>query len=82
MNDKWAAYGGTSYDFNASGNRGQTLGITRIGESFLLRLGINYDLSRDNTSIQFALEPRFLPTRGLGVIGGQVIPPAGAYGLE
>jgi len=82
LNDKWAAYGGTSYDFNVSGNRGQAIGITRIGESFLLRLGVNYDLSRDNTSFQFALEPRFLPSRGLGVIGGQVIPPAGAYGLE
>ncbi|MFN7626437.1 MAG: organic solvent tolerance protein OstA, partial [Pirellula sp.] len=67
LNDKWAAYGGTSYDFNVSGNRGQAIGITRIGESFLLRLGVNYDLSRDNTSFQFALEPRFLPSRGLGV---------------
>ena len=82
MNDKWAAYGGTSYDFGPTGNHGQALGVTRIGESFLLRLGINYDLSRNNTSFQFALEPRFLPTRGLGVIGGQVIPPAGLYGLE
>lgn len=82
MNDKWAAYGGTSYDFGPSGNVGQSFGVTRIGESFLLQLGVTYDRSRDNLSLQFALEPRFLPTRGLGVIGGQVIPPAGLYGLE
>jgi hypothetical protein len=82
MNDKWAAVGGTSYDFGPSGNVGQSFGVTRIGESFLLQLGVTYDRSRDNVSFQFALEPRFLPTRGLGVIGGQVIPPAGLYGLE
>jgi hypothetical protein len=82
MNDKWAAYGGTSYDFGPSGNVGTAFGVTRIGESFLLQVGATYDRSRDNVSFQFALEPRFLPTRGMGVIGGQVIPPAGLYGLE
>jgi hypothetical protein len=82
MNDKWAVVGGTAMDFGDTGNVGQSLGVTRIGESFLLRVGMNYDRGRDNVSFQFALEPRFLQTRGLGVVGGQVIPPAGLYGLE
>lgn len=82
LNDKWAANGGTAIDFGPTGNTGQSLGITRIGESFLLRLGIAYDQGRNNTSFQFALEPRFFQTGGLGVVGGQVIPPAGLYGLE
>ncbi|MFN9604272.1 MAG: organic solvent tolerance protein OstA [Planctomycetota bacterium] len=82
LNDKWAANGGTAIDFGPTGNTGQSLGVTRIGESFLLRLALAYDQGRDNVSFQFALEPRFFQTGGLGVVAGQVIPPAGAYGLE
>ena len=82
MNDKWAAVASAVYDFGPSGSNGHTLGLTRIGESFLFRLGLAVDSGRDNVSLQFALEPRFLPSRGLGVIGGQAIPPAGYYGLE
>ncbi|MCU0709651.1 MAG: organic solvent tolerance protein OstA [Pirellula sp.] len=82
LNEKWAANGGTAIDFGPTGNTGQSFGITRIGESFLLRLGVAYDQGRDNVSFQFALEPRFFQTAGLGNVGGQVIPPAGLYGLE
>lgn len=82
LNDKWAANGGTAIDFGPTGNTGQSLGITRIGESFLLRLNLAYDQGRDNVSFQFALEPRFFQFGGLGVVGGQVIPPPGLYGLE
>ncbi len=82
LNDKWAAVAGTSYDFGPTGNVGQSLSITRIGESFLFRLGMVYDKGRDNVGLQFAIEPRFLPVLGLGTVGGQVIPPAGLYGLE
>lgn len=82
MNEKWLATGGASYDFSAVGNIGQTLGITRIGESFLFRVGATIDYGRDNVSFQFALEPRFFQRRGLGVAGGQAIAPAGLYGLE
>lgn len=82
MNDKWAANGGTSIDFGPTGNRIQSLGFTRIGESFLLRLNIAYDLGRDNAMFTFAFEPRFFQFGGLGVVGGQLIPPPGLYGLE
>lgn len=82
MNEKWAVVAGSVYDFGPSGSNGHTIGLTRIGESFLLRLGLAVDSGRDNAAFQFALEPRFLPSKGLGIIGGQAIPPAGYFGLE
>ena len=82
MNEKWVATGGVSADFGKTGNIGQSFGLTRIGESFLINVGTNFDRSRNNASLSFSLEPRFFPTRGLGVVAGQVIPPAGLYGLE
>jgi hypothetical protein len=82
MNEKWIASAGTTYDFGQTGNVGQTLGITRIGESMLLRLGINVDRGRDNVGIGFGIEPRFWPKPRLGRVGGQLIPPPGVEGLE
>ena len=81
LNEKWAAIGGTSVDLGKTGNIGQSLGVTRIGESFLLRVGANVDSGRDNIAFNFSIEPRFFQ-RQLGVVGGQLIPPAGLYGLE
>ncbi len=84
MNEKWLGMGGVSYDFSGTGNIGQSFAITRIGESFLFRVGATYDYGRENFSFQFALEPRFFQRTGLGlgVAGGQVIAPAGQFGLE
>jgi hypothetical protein len=56
--------------------------VTRIGESFLVQMGFNYDVSRDNLNFQFAIEPRFLSSSRLGNVGGAQIPPAGSMGLE
>ena len=82
LNEKWIATGGTAFDLGEVGNVGQSLSLTRIGESFLVRVGANVDSGRDNVSFQFNIEPRFLPTKRLGAVGGQLIPPAGLYGLE
>jgi hypothetical protein len=82
MNEKWIAVGGTSIDLGKTGNIGQSIGLTRIGESFLIRVGATVDSGRDNVSYNFNIEPRFFPTRGLGTVAGQAIPPAGLYGLE
>lgn len=82
LNEKWIASGSTIYDFGDAGNVGQSLGLTRIGESFLVRLGINVDEGRDNVGFAFAVEPRFLPRANLGRLGGQFIAPPGAEGLE
>lgn len=82
LNEKWIATAGTTYDFGDTGNVGQTLALTRIGESMLLRLGVNVDEGRDNVGVGFAIEPRFWPRPRLGRIGGQLIPPPGVEGLE
>jgi hypothetical protein len=82
MTEKWIATGGASFDFGTTGNIGQTFQLTRVGESALVRVGFNYDASRDNLGINLAIEPRFLPSSRLGRVGGVQVPPAGAYGLE
>jgi len=82
MNEKWLAVGGMSYDFSAIGNIGQSISFTRIGESFLVRLGTTFDYGRNNTSFNFAIEPRFFQRRGLGVAGGQAVALAGANSVE
>lgn len=82
MNEKWIFNGGAAFDFGDTGSIGQTLGLTRIGESALIRVGVNVDHGRDNVSFGFNIEPRFLPTVRLGQLGGELIPPAGLYGFE
>ncbi len=82
LSEKWIANAGTSIDFSSTGNIGQNVGLVRIGESFLMNFGFNYDASRDNYGFQFGLEPRFLPTSRLGLVGGVQVPPAGVMGLE
>jgi hypothetical protein len=82
MSEKWIATGGATWDLGATGNIGQSFSFTRVGESFLVRLGFSYDASRDNVGFVFGLEPRFLPSGKLGRVGGVQIPPAGAMGLE
>jgi hypothetical protein len=82
MSEKWILTGATSFDLESTGNIGQTVSVTRIGESLLLRFGFNYDESRDNFGLEFGIEPRFLSSSRMGRPGGVQIPPAGAYGLE
>ncbi|WP_143543762.1 LPS assembly protein LptD [Rhodopirellula sp. MGV] len=81
VNEKWIVSGGTTYDFGSTGYVGQNFGITRIGESMLVRLNIAADRGRDNVSFGFVIEPRFFP-RLLGNVGGGMIPPPGIEGLE
>jgi hypothetical protein len=82
MSEKWLFNGNTSFDLDNAGNIGQSAGFTRVGESFLFRIGLNYDVSRNNTMFQVAFEPRFLPGGRLGNVSGVPIPPAGTLGLE
>ena len=82
MSDKWIVRGVSTYDFASTGNIGQSLNFTRIGESFLLNFGVNADISRDNVGFVFGFEPRFLQTGNLGVVGGRRIPPASSEYLE
>lgn len=82
MNEKWIANFGTAVDLGKTGNIGQTIALTHIGESFLTKVGLNVDSGRDNASFVFSFEPRFLNSRRLGALGGELIPPASLYGLE
>jgi len=82
LNEKWIASAGTAYDFDETGNIGQTLALTRIGESMLLRVGVNVDEGRDNVGVGFSIEPRFWPSPRLGRLGGGLISPPGIDGLE
>ena len=82
MSKKWILSAGGAVDLGPTGNIGQTIAFTRIGESFLVKAGFSADVSRGNVGAVFSVEPRFLPTSRLGRIAGLQIPPAGAYGLE
>ena len=82
LNEKWIFSGGAAFDFGKTGSIGQNLSLTRIGETALVRVGVNVDSGRDNVSFNFNIEPRFLPTARLGALGGQLIPPVGLFGLE
>lgn len=81
LNEKWIFSGGTTYDFGVTGNVGQSLGLTRIGESMLVRVSVNVNPGRDNVGWRFLVEPRFFAPK-LGNIGGGLIPPPGLEGLE
>ena len=81
MSPKWVSSFGTSYDF-VQGDIGQNLQVTRVGESFLISVGVNYDATRGTYGAAVAIEPRFLPKNRLGAINGAQIPPAGSMGLE
>lgn len=82
MGEKWITSAAASYDFSDSGTIGQSLSITRIGESLFLTSGVNYDSSKDNFGFLFAIEPRFFPSSNLTSRTGIEVPPAGAFGVE
>jgi len=81
MSEKWIMNAGGAIDLGATGSIGEKISFTRIGESVLVRIGLNVDHSRDNVGVAFAIEPRFLPG-SLGRAGGVPIPPVGAFGVE
>ncbi|QDV61665.1 LPS-assembly protein LptD [Crateriforma conspicua] len=81
LNEKWIVRAGSTYDFADVGNVGQTIGLTRIGESFLTGFEVTVDAGRENVGFNFFVLPRFFPT-GRGRVGGQLIPPPGVEGLE
>jgi hypothetical protein len=82
MSQKWIAAASATIDFGDSGNLGQSVAFSRIGESLIATLGMNVDESKDNVGVSFLVEPRFLPTLSVTRSTGIEIPPAGAYGLE
>lgn len=81
MSPKWISSAGVSIDLSGE-SIGHNVSITRVGESFLISAGFSLDAIRNNTGINFAVEPRFMPRSRLGSVGGARVPIAGAYGLE
>lgn len=77
MSPKWNSMAGVSYDVTGLGLIGNTLTLTRIGESFLTSFNFVVDTYKNNVGFNFMIEPRFLPrTRSAQV------PLAGFGGLE
>lgn len=82
LNEKWIVSGGAAFDFARTGRIGQTLQVTRVGESALVRVGMNIDTGRNNVSLNFNIEPRFMPSKRIAQLGGQLLSPAGLFGVE
>jgi len=61
MSPKWISTFGTAFDIAEDRNRGQSLTLTRIGESFLIHFGASYDHSKDNAGIGISIEPKLGP---------------------
>jgi hypothetical protein len=82
MSPKWIGSVGSSIDFGPTGNIGQYIAFTRIGESLITTVGANVDESKGTVGAHFLIEPRFLPNLQITRKTGIEIPPVGAFGLE
>jgi hypothetical protein len=82
LSEKWITTAGAAFDFENTGNIGQSFTVTRIGESFNVTAGFNVDSSKDNVGVAFLVEPRFIPNSRLTRTTGIEVLPAGALGLE
>jgi len=79
---KWIVSASASVDFGPTGNIGQSIAFTRIGESLISTLGASVDESKGSVGVHFLVEPRFLPNLHTTSKTGIEIPPVGTYGLE
>ncbi|MBX3442409.1 MAG: LPS-assembly protein LptD [Planctomyces sp.] len=61
MSDKWVSTLGAAYDIAEGRDRGESITITRIGESMLLHMGLGFDVSRNNLGFGISVEPRIGP---------------------
>jgi hypothetical protein len=82
LSPKWIASATTSVDLGPAGNLGQTVEISRIGESLIATIGGHVDESKGDVGLSFLLEPRFLPATQTSRRTGIEIPPVGVNGLE
>jgi len=60
LSEKWATNYSTSYDLMEGRFMGQNLTLFRKGEVFVVKIGANYDWSRNVWGFSFGLEPAFL----------------------
>ncbi len=73
MSPKWISSVGTAYDLGEHMNRGQTVGITRVGADFLMNFGVTVDPTKSNFGVAFSIQPRFAKLGGNnGGMGSQL----------
>ncbi len=82
LSRKWIVDMSGTYDLGPTGNIGERIAITRVGESVLVRIAAHADFGRENYGAAIAIEPRFMPSGRLGRVAGVPIPPVGLMGLE
>ncbi len=82
MSPKWAATITSTFNVSPSSNIGESVALTRIGDAFLMTIGMNVDASRGTVGASFLLEPRGLGSSRLTHGGNLDLPPAGVFGLE
>ncbi len=82
MSPKWISTFSTSIDFGENNNIGQSFTLTRVGESFLVTVGLNVDANKNNVGVNLAIEPRFLPGVRIGRVRTRAVHVAGSQGLE
>ncbi|MCE9548124.1 MAG: organic solvent tolerance protein OstA, partial [Planctomycetia bacterium] len=80
MSEKWITSFTTSLSIGGSTNTTQQLTFTRIGESFLVKLGVYSDEGQGTFGAKLAIEPRFFRSAAHNQIDGIHVPPAGALG--
>jgi|GEM_PF-3456524 len=92
MSKKWQSQASVSIDLEDNENVGVRLGFTRIGESLLTGLSMNYNAATEDYGIGLVIAPRInfgsrasgqtSSGMGLGFGGGSLAPASGKYGLE
>jgi len=81
LSPKWALTFGSSFNLVPQTDLTESLLLTRIGESFLMTLGVSADASTGSVGASFLLEPRSFGKTRLSRSGFDV-GAAGAQGLE
>lgn len=83
MSPKWLYNSSTSFALQQPSNVGETFGVSRIGEAFIMNLSFYVDSNKSNYGFNYMIAPRFLGPKMLRKINGAGgVPIAGANGLE
>ena len=83
MSPKWLYNASTSFALQPGGAVGESVGLSRVGESFIMNVSFYVDSTKNNVGFNYMLTPRFLGPKMMQRINGAAgIPMAGANGLE
>lgn len=82
MSPKWITSLSSAITIGGQANAVQQLTFTRIGESFLVKVGVYSDEGQGTVGAKFSIEPRFFRAAHQNNIDGIHVAPAGAERLE